>query len=91
MAKRSEIEAKIISKKNSLAIAQETYDKLLADPIESYRFDSGDGSQQAKKRKLNELKEQIEKLEVEICALETRLRGHGVVSVSTRRSGRCRY
>ena len=73
-----------------MAIAQATYDKLLADPNESYKFDSGDGSQQAKKRKLSDLKEQIEKLEAEICALQSRLKGNGVVSVSTRRTARCR-
>lgn len=90
MASKKTLKEQLAKKKASLAIAQETYDKLLADPTESYKFDSGEGSQQRKNRKLEELSEQIEKLENSICALESRLRGTGVVSVSTNRSNRCR-
>ena len=91
MSQRSKLKAKLVKLEAALLIAEETYTKLLATDHESYKFDSGDGSQQVKRRSLSELKDQIDELEAEICSIESRLRGSGVVSISLRRNQRCRY
>lgn len=87
MSRTQELKAKLAKKEQQLELAEATYEKLLSDPNESYRFDSGDGSQSTKKRKLDELKTQIDQLESEIDNLKRRLAGKGLTRVSLRRKG----
>lgn len=87
---RTKIRAKITRKEASLEIAYASYDAALADLNESYRFDSGEGSQSAKKRDIKSFKEQIDELESEIDSLNRRLCGKGLTRISLRRSARTR-
>lgn len=89
MPTRTELNLKLTRKKAQLETANITYEELLADGTESYKFDSGDGSQSAKKRKLQELKEQIDELESDISTIERRLSGRGLTNVGLRRKGGC--
>lgn len=90
MSTKSDLQAKLAKKEASLAIAEATYDKLLADPKESYRFDSGEGSQSSKNRKLSDVKKQIDDLEAEIEQIKRRLNHKGLTSIRlNRKSNRC--
>jgi len=83
---KTELKAKLAKKKASLIIAETTYDELLAGGNESYRFDSSEGSQSTKKRKLQEVKDQIDSLESEIEGICRRLNGSGLTRVSLKRN-----
>ena len=91
MSTRERLKARLEKKEASLAIAESTYDSLLAEENESYRFDSGEGSQSTKKRKIEDIKSQIDQLESEIDALRRRLKGQGLTRISLRRAGRGRF
>lgn len=82
---RAEIIAAINKKGAQLAIAEAAYERLLARDTESYRFDSGEGSQQAKSRKISDLADQIDRLESQIAALYRKLNGSGIVNMNLRR------
>lgn len=68
-----------------LGIAYDTYEKLLAEDNQSYRFDSGEGSQQTRKRNPEDIKKQIESLESEAEKIRRRLKGLGLVGMSVNR------
>lgn len=86
MTNRRILRARLTRKMGLLEKAYETYDELLSDGVESYRFDSGDGSQQTKKRNLNELKTQIDKLESEVDSICRQLDRKGLTNIALRRS-----
>lgn len=70
----------------SLALAEAAYDALLTkEPNESYTFNSGEGSQSATRRKLNELKKQIDLLEAEIDRIDQQVAGDDVVGIMVSR------
>jgi len=79
------IEALITTKEAQLALANETYNKLLANDIEEYRFDSNEGSQRAKRLDITKMKAQIDSLEAEIERLNRRLKAGGIVNIVMRR------
>ncbi len=84
-AEIARIEALIATKIAQLALANTTYSALLANDIEEYRFDSGEGSQRARRVKLKEFKDQIDSLQSEIDTLNRRLRAGGLNSIVLRR------
>ena len=83
--KRERLQARIDQKETQLAIANTTYQKLLAEDIEEYRFDSNEGAQRARQVKLSEMRNAIEALEAEIDLLYRRLDCGGVTTMSLRR------
>ena len=83
--RKAEITARINTKKGQLAKAEAAFDAVLNEPIESYNFNSGEGSQAAKNRKLSDLQDTIDRLENQIDCLERKLRGGGVVNITVRR------
>jgi hypothetical protein len=88
MTTRERLEAKLAKKESLLDIAYTTYEELLSSANESYRFDSGQGSQRTNKRKISELKDQIDSLESEIDGIIRRLCGRGLTKIVLRRT-RC--
>jgi len=87
-SERDRIREEIATKEAQKAKAETLLDTLLGEEIESYRFDSGEGSQQAKRRKLTEVKEIIDSLEQEIANLYRRLECGGLVVMNLRRKQR---
>lgn len=53
--------------------------------LESYGFESADGKQSAKRRSLDELWKQIEKITAEIDRIDVRLNGGGIVGMEVSR------
>jgi hypothetical protein len=85
-AQRAAIQARIDTATAQLAIANATYTRLLAQDAEEYRFDSGEGSQRAIKRKLTEVKGQIDALQSDIDRLNAQLSNIGLMTINLRRS-----
>jgi hypothetical protein len=91
-AERARIIAMIETKEQQLDDANTALTALISKLNESYKFDSNEGSQQAKKRKLEEYKKLIEWLEADINLLYRKLRCGGISNITIRRKyGRRRY
>ena len=84
-ARRAQIKARLVIKNAQLTAANGLFDQLLADPNQSYRFDSGEGSQQSSHKKLIDAQNTVSILESEINRLETKLLGKGIVNMNLRR------
>lgn len=73
-------------KQEQLAELNQQYLDAVANPIEEYRFNSGEGGNQwAKRRSLEQIQKAISKLEGEIDNINRRLRGGGVTNIVLRR------
>jgi ubiquinone biosynthesis protein UbiJ len=84
-AERTRINALIEKKERQLALADATYELLLAKDIAEYRFDSNEGSQRARRVEIDQFKKQIDSLEAEIERLNRRLKAGGIVNMNLRR------
>jgi chromosome segregation ATPase len=85
-ARRAEIQAQIDTKTAQLTAANTTLESLLSESVESYKFDSGEGSQQAKRRKIDDLMALIQSLEAQIDWLRRKLQsGGGPRAINVRR------
>lgn len=84
-SRRTRLTARLVKREASLVIVETTYDELLASGVELYRFDSTEGEQQTKRRKLQEVKDQIDSLTAEIDSIRRTLNGTGVVNMNLRR------
>lgn len=70
----------------SLALAEAAYDNALTKgDVESFTFNSGDGSQAATRRKPEEIKKQIDLLVSQIEQIDARLNGGGIIGISVAR------
>ncbi len=83
--RQARFRARLAEINQQLTVANETYAELLAEPVESYRFDPGDGMQHAKRKNLKEFKDQIDSLIREREQLLRALECGGVVNLNLRR------
>lgn len=81
----AQLKTRLTRKSTQLDLANSLYDELLSDSTQSYRIDSGEGSQQEVTKKLNEVQDQISTLESEIDRLQAKLSGKGIVNMNMRR------
>jgi hypothetical protein len=65
--------------------AWDTYDNIIGQGIEEYRFNSNEGSQSAKNLDIEKLQYQIQILEREIEQIDNILAGAGVQTITLRR------
>jgi anaerobic ribonucleoside-triphosphate reductase len=72
-SERARLTARIAQKTAQLVIANATYEKLLAQDTQEYRFNSGEAAQSAVKRRIGELADQIDNLEAQIDRDNARL------------------
>jgi hypothetical protein len=84
-SRKAQLQARLVKKQAQLDAANDAYDALIANNVEDYKFDSNEGSQRAKRRRLEELTKLISTLESEIEALQNRLCGIGVITMNVRR------
>lgn len=84
-ARYARIKAQIVTKEAQLIKANETYESLLSNEVDDFKFDSGEGSQRSHRRNLNELKKQIDSLESQIENLYRRIQTSGLVNIVLRR------
>lgn len=84
-ARRTQLQSRLTRKLAQLTKAYDSYDSLLDESIESYKFDSGEGSQQVKRRALENLDKAIDKLETNIDWLQQKLDGTGIAYANMRR------
>lgn len=84
-ATRTEKEAELAKYIARLAKYEAALDSALDSGLESYRFDSGEGSQQAKLMSIDKLEKQIGFLQSRINRLSGELRGTGVMTTNMRR------
>lgn len=84
-ARRQFLLDKLAIKQAQLTKAYSAFDALLNDNIEEYRFDSNEGSQRARRRKIIDLKSIIDSLEAEIEQILRKLECGGIVNLTLRR------
>lgn len=85
MVARATLLTRLETRQSQLATAEATYESLLEKQNKSYMFSGGEGSQQATKISLKEIKHEINTLIAEIEELEYRLYGGGIVRFSSSR------
>lgn len=83
----AEKKAELAKYEARLAKYETAIDSIVSGEIESYRFDSGDGSQQVKMLNMSDLEKQISYLQSRINRLRSELRGTAVMTVNLRRRG----
>ena len=84
-AQKARYEAKIATYTTLVVAAETALEEALARPLESYKFDSGEGSQQAKSRKLAELEKTLRSLESRLDYYQNKIDGKGLYSPRFRR------
>lgn len=82
---RTRLLARLAKREASLVIVEVTYDEALAVNLEMYRFDSTEGEQTSRRRKLKDIKDQVDSLQAEIDNIRRRLGGQGIVNMNLRR------
>lgn len=83
---REELLEKLEIKEAELTAARAVLLERLGNPIEEYRFNSGEGGNQwARKTSTRQIKAIVDELEREVENLKRRLRGSGVINVVQRR------
>jgi hypothetical protein len=70
---------------NALDLLWASYDELIVDNIQQYEFDSNEGRQEARTRRLEEVQKQIDRVSARIDSLCGRLSGTGLVAMKLRR------
>lgn len=85
MATRTELLTRLETRRSQLEVAETTYTELLGKQNKSYMFSSGEGSQQANKVRLADLKREIDGLIADIEAIEAKLYRGGIVRFYTSR------
>ena len=83
--RKSRLRAQLAKVQAALASLYEQLTEQSASSVQSYQFDSGDGSQRTTRRKLSEIQDQIERLEATEEHLINELYNMGLTSVQVRR------
>lgn len=68
-----------------LTALEKQYDSMMASPVESYSFSAGEGQQQAKRRSLKDVADQIQYWTSQYNFYWNKLNGYGNVTLTLRR------
>jgi len=82
--------ARLLAKKTAIEAALDALDVAYLAAVEnaeveSYKFDSGEGSQQTKRRNLSEIRKESDALEADLSHVINELAGVGILNVQLRR------
>jgi uncharacterized membrane protein len=84
--RRRRLLAKKTKLEDQIDLLETAYESAIQNAeVESYKFDSGEGSQQTKRRSLEEISKELEKLERSLSWVLNELAGIGVMNVQLRR------
>ena len=83
--RKSRLRAQLAKVQTALASLYDQLTEQSASSVQSYQFDSGDGSQRTTRRKLSEIQDQIERLEATEEHLINELYNMGLTSIQVRR------
>lgn len=83
--RKSRLQAQLVKVQAALTSLYDQLTEQSASSVQSYQFDSGDGSQRTTRRKLSEIQDQIERLEATEDWLTRELGGLGLVVTQLRR------
>ena len=84
-ARKSRLRAQLVRVQAALTSLYDQLTEQSASSVQSYQFDSGDGSQRTTRRKLDEIQKQIEILEATEEHLMNELYNMGLTSIQLRR------
>jgi hypothetical protein len=84
-ATRTRLQADLATVVAQIDAANAALTSLVAKEIESYRLDTGEASQQAKRVDIEKLERLISRLEARADRIRQRLAGAGVVNLNVRR------
>ena len=82
---KTEIQDRLAKNRITLEKAETALNNTLDAEVESYKFDSGEGSQSVKRRKLSDLQDLVERLRALIQRDESLLIGAGITTINLRR------
>lgn len=82
------LKARLAIKEAQLTAADTLLTTLFGDPNQSYRFDSGEGSQMASSKKIKDVQASISVLESEITRILNKLSRRGLTNMNMRRGNR---
>ena len=88
-ARKTRIQLQLTQVQTSLAALYAQMTTAAGQGVESYAFDTGEGSQRATRRKLSDIQNQIERLEATEEHLIGELYGLGLTTVVLRRKNPC--
>lgn len=83
--RKSRLQAQLVKVQAALASLYDQLTEQSASSVQSYQFDSGDGSQRTTRRKLSEIQDQIERLEASEDWITRELHNMGLVVTQVRR------
>ena len=83
--RKSHLKEQLLKVQTALASLYDQLAEQSASSVQSYQFDSGDGSQRTTRRKLSEIQDQIERLEATEEHLINELYNMGLTSIQVRR------
>ncbi len=83
--RRTALTARRTALETSLALLETNYNDLAAKNVREYSFNSGDGSQSAKRVTLSELREEMKAVREEIYAIDLELNSMAVIRTQASR------
>ena len=83
--RKSHLKEQLLKVQTALASLYDQLTEQSNTSVQSYQFDSGDGSQRTTRRKLSEIQDQIERLEATEEHLINELYNMGLTSIQVRR------
>ena len=83
--RKSHLKEQLLKVQTALASLYDQLAEQSASSVQSYQFDSGDGSQRTTRRKLSEIQDQIERLEATEEHLINELYNTGLIVTQLRR------
>lgn len=84
-ATRTRLLTELATVETQIENANTALTSLMSQEIESYRLDTGEGSQQARRVDVEKFERMISRLETKAEALRQRLSGRGIVNMNVRR------
>ena len=84
-SRRADYQARVARLSITLNNLFDSYDEIAARPLSSYKFDSGEGAQQAKSRDIADIDKSVRSVQSRIDYYDQKIGGKGLYSMRFRR------